>query len=41
VQVTAYKQGRRVGGQWQEKVYTKEKAELLAEKLRAELQSNQ
>jgi hypothetical protein len=41
VQVTAYKQGRRVGGQWQEKVYTKGTAELLAEKLRGALQGNQ
>lgn len=39
VQVTAYKQGRRIGGQWQEKVYTTGKAELLAAKLRAALQS--
>lgn len=38
VQVTAYKQGRRIGGQWQEKVYTRDKAVLLAEKLRAALQ---
>lgn len=37
VQVTAYKQGRRVGGQWQQKVYTKDKAALLAGKLRAAL----
>lgn len=37
VQVTAYKQGRRIGGQWQQKVYTKDKAALLAEKLRAAL----
>lgn len=41
VLVTAYKQGRRIGGQWQAKVYTKDKAALLAEKLRAALQSNQ
>lgn len=41
VQVTAYKQGRRIGGQWQEKVYTKGRAELLAEKLRAALQNSQ
>jgi hypothetical protein len=41
VQVMAYKQGRRVGGQWQEKVYTKDKAKLLAEKLHAALGDNQ
>jgi hypothetical protein len=40
VQVTAYNQGRRIGGQWQEKVYTKDKAALLAEKLRAALQGS-
>jgi hypothetical protein len=40
VQITAYKQGRRIGGQWQEKVYTRDKAALLAEKLRAALQGN-
>lgn len=40
VQVTAYKQGRRVGGEWQAKVYTKDKAALLAEKLRAALSGN-
>jgi hypothetical protein len=40
VQVTAYKQGRRVGGQWQERVPTKGSAELLAQKLRAALHSN-
>jgi len=37
VQVTAYKQGRRIGGQWQAKVYTKDKAVLLAGQLRAAL----
>jgi hypothetical protein len=40
VQVTAYKQGRRVGGQWQQKVYTKDKAALLAGKLLAALSGN-
>ena len=40
VQVTAYKQGRRIGGQWQEKVNTTGKAELLAAKLRAALGGN-
>lgn len=40
IQVTAYKQGRRIGGQWQSKVYTKDKAALLAEKLHAVLSGN-
>lgn len=41
VQLTAYKQGRRINGQWQERVTTPGKAELLAGKFRAALQSNQ
>ena len=41
IQVAAYKQGRRIGGQWQEKVYTQGRAELLAEKVRAALQNSQ
>jgi hypothetical protein len=40
VQVTAYKQGRKVGGQWREKVYTTGKAEMLAVQLRAALNGN-
>ena len=37
VQVVGYKQGRRIGGQWQTRVYTKDKAWTLAEKIRAAL----
>lgn len=37
VRVVAYKQGRTIGGQWQGKVYTKEKAQKLTDKIKASL----
>jgi hypothetical protein len=37
VRVTAYKQGRRVDGQWQQRVGTKDKAQKLAESIQSAL----
>jgi hypothetical protein len=38
IRVSAFKQGRRIGGQWQQRVYTKEKAQKLADKIKAALE---